>query len=311
MPFYVYDRIRDLGGGQTTLLMKKKTFFLFLTVLLLESCAGKINQIEVSSITLSDQELTIETGSSKVLTVEYQPSNATSRDITWVSSDPRIATVEDGIITGLTPGITVIVAKCGTAVDKCEVTVVVAKEAIDLGLSVKWASFNVGGTTPEAFGDLYKWGEIEPYNGAGHYKWTDDGYDHGKILKYCVDEQYGVVDGKTVLDLEDDVAHVKWGGSWRMPTHEEYNELVDKCTWRWTTRNNMNGYEITGTTGNTIFLPANAQNSSGEYIRGEYWTSTLQDGARHAYYGIFISTIPYKAAGYWRTAGYAIRPVTK
>ena len=91
-------------------------------------------------------------------------------------------------------------------------------EAVDLGLSVKWASCNVGATTPEDCGDYYAWGEIEEKENYdwSTYKWCNGSYD--TQTKYCTNSSYGTVDNKTTLDLEDDVAHVKWGGSWRMPT---------------------------------------------------------------------------------------------
>ena len=95
---------------------------------------------------------------------------------------------------------------------------------VDLGLSVKWATFNVGATKPEEYGDYYAWGETETKNDYSWstYKWSDE---TGNILsKYNTSIYYGTVDNKHVLDAEDDVAHVKWGGKWRMPTQSEQEE---------------------------------------------------------------------------------------
>lgn len=145
-------------------------------------------------------------------------------------------------------------------------------EAIDLGLSVKWASFNVGASKPEEYGGDYAWGETEE---KSKYDWSTYKWCNGSentMTKYCTTSSYGTVDNKTVLDPADDVAHVKWGGTWRMPTLEEQEELLNNCTWRWTTQNGVNGYEVTGSNGNSIFLPA-AGNISGSH--GYYWSSTL------------------------------------
>ena len=92
-------------------------------------------------------------------------------------------------------------------------------------------------------------------------------------------------DTKTTLDPADDAASVNWGGSWRMPTHAEQQELVDNCTWEWVTSyNNVSvmGYVVTGSNGNSIFLPVAGYYidgvllSAGSY--GNYWSSSLREG---------------------------------
>ena len=113
---------------------------------------------------------------------------------------------------------------------------------VDMGFSVKWATCNVGAGSPEEYGDYYAWGETEPKSN----------YTKGncKTMRECI----GDIGGTSM-----DVAHVKWGGSWRMPTREEFEELNDdsNCTWEWTTRNGVNGYQVTSKkTGNHIFFPA-------------------------------------------------------
>ena len=129
-------------------------------------------------------------------------------------------------------------------------------EAVDLGLSIKWANFNIGAFDPTHYGDYFAWGETEPKEEYSweNYKWCDG--DYTKLNKYCTKEQYGIVDNQTILQLCDDAAHTKLGGKWRMPTMEECQELVNMCTWTWTTVNGINGHLITGPNGNTIFLPA-------------------------------------------------------
>ena len=113
------------------------------------------------------------------------------------------------------------------------------------------------------------------------------------MTKYCTGGGYGTFDNKTVLDLEDDVAHVKWGGDWRMPTYDEWDELRDKCTWTWTKQNGVDGYKVTGPNGNSIFLPA-AGWRTGTFLdasgsSGLYWSSSLGGESCNAIYQHFSS----------------------
>ncbi|MBR4118878.1 MAG: hypothetical protein IKK64_02225, partial [Bacteroidales bacterium] len=173
-------------------------------------------------------------------------------------------------------------------------------EYVDLGLSVKWATCNVGATTPEEYGNYYAWGETTPKTTSYDwitYKWCNG--DKYSMTKYCTSSNYGTVDNKTTLELTDDAAHVNWGGSWRMPTYEELEELMDtnNCTWNWTTQNGVRGYKVTSKkNGNSIFLPAAGYrsnsnlNSAGSY--GYYWSSSLytsSSSSSFAYYLDFIS----------------------
>ncbi|MBQ7818234.1 MAG: hypothetical protein IJ341_00900 [Bacteroidales bacterium] len=156
---------------------------------------------------------------------------------------------------------------------------------IDLGLSVKWATCNVGATTPEEYGDYFAWGETSPKT---TYNWSTYKYCNGtstSMTKYCTSSSYGTVDNKTELELSDDAARVNWGGSWRMPTKAEQDELRDtnNCTWEWTTQNGVNGYKVTSKkNGNSIFLPAagyrNGSDLYGAGSYGNYWSSSLSTG---------------------------------
>ena len=154
-------------------------------------------------------------------------------------------------------------------------------EYVDLGLSVKWATCNVGAQKPEQYGNLYSWGETETKQvfEARTYKWY---YNIFYISKYCTNSNYGTVDNKTTLDPADDVAYVKWGGGWRMPTKAELEELVNNCTLVWTKMNNINGCLITskkeGYTDRSIFIPAagfKVQDFSEVGTCGIIWSSTL------------------------------------
>ena len=190
----------------------------------------------------------------------------------------------------------------------------VSAQIIDLGLSVKWASCNVGATSPEEFGDYYAWGEIEEKDCCNWntYKWCNGSYD--TQTKYCTEIYNGNVDKKTTLEIEDDVARVKWGGKWRMPTKSEIKELYYDCTWVWAEINDKNGHLVIGPNGNSIFLPA-AGYRDGDEIRycgslGYYWSSTL--GEFYSSYNacaLNFNHDSYKWRDDYRYYGYTVRPV--
>ncbi len=165
-------------------------------------------------------------------------------------------------------------------------------EGIDLGLpsGILWAPCNVGAKTPDQYGDYFAWGETKSKNeySWGTYKhvqsslYEDDPYDfNGGLTKYCIESEAGKVDNKTRLEDVDDAAKVNWGGDWRMPTQAEAQELYDNCTWNASTLNGVAGYQITGTNGNSIFLPSAGWHTMSDWydagIIGSYWTATLCD----------------------------------
>jgi hypothetical protein len=190
-------------------------------------------------------------------------------------------------------------------------------EYVDLGLSVKWATCNVGATTPEEYGDYFAWGEVEPKT---TYDWSTYKYgtNYDQLTKYCSNSSYGkdgFVDNKTVLDPEDDAATANWGGAWRMPTKAEQDELRNNCTWTWTTQNGVNGYKVTGPNGNSIFLPAAGYVNGGTLrsagSNGYYWSSSLNtDNPNYAYYVSFSSDY-VGWLSYNRFYGFSVRPVCK
>ena len=159
-------------------------------------------------------------------------------------------------------------------------------EAVDLGLSVKWASYNVGAAKPEEFGGYYAWGETE-------------------VKEVYSDENYSYVITESFLPLKDDVANVKWGGEWRMPTSEEASELRVKCKWESTEINGVKGDLVIGPNGKSIFLPECGQLNGTELedfgIR--YWTNTKYTygektarilsttGTCRAYYGLTVRPV--------------------
>lgn len=190
-------------------------------------------------------------------------------------------------------------------------------KAVDLGLSVKWASCNLGASSPEDYGDYYAWGEVKTKRNyeVKTYKWGEWSVLTGSFSKYNTEESYGEVDNKTVLDPEDDVAHIKLGGNWRMPTIAEQEELRNKCTWRWTQIDGVNGYKVTGPSGNSIFLPAAGYRDEDGFnragVNGYYWSLSLHpDYPSFAWsFGFTSSRIGWNI--FRRCNGHSVRPVTE
>ena len=184
---------------------------------------------------------------------------------------------------------------------------------VDLGLSVKWATMNVGASSPEDYGDYFAWGETST---KSTYSWSTYKYCNGSettLTKYNTQSSYGIVDNKTQLDLTDDAARANWGGAWRMPTDAEQTELRNNCTWTSTRQNGVKGYKVTSkSNGNSIFLPAAGfRNDSSLYYAGsicKYWSSSLgtdrPDGAScvDSYSGDVYSNSS-------RYYGFSVRPV--
>lgn len=171
-------------------------------------------------------------------------------------------------------------------------------EFVDLGLSVNWATCNIGASTPENYGQYFSWGETKAKNR----------YDKDNYLHY--NPGYTVIDkdgfevyyperwsnlGNEIHASSYDAAYVKWGEEWRMPTHEEFQELIEYCTWEWKQKFGVDGYKITGTNGNWIFLPAagcitssNIVNQHSESLH--YWTSTSERNNEHCSYQFYGSS---------------------
>lgn len=153
-------------------------------------------------------------------------------------------------------------------------------EYVDLGLpsGTLWATCNIGANSPEDYGDYFAWGETAPKHEytQQNYEWYD--YSRYIFTKYCTYSMYGIVDHKTELDPEDDAAYVNWGPSWRMPTLEQIQELIDNCSWKWTLRNGEFGQLVTGPNGNTLFLPTTGMHDSSiinaDWL-GVIWSRTL------------------------------------
>ena len=186
-------------------------------------------------------------------------------------------------------------------------------EYVDLGLSVKWATCNVGASKPVEYGDYFAWGETQPkdYYGLSTYKWCNGSYD--TLTKYCTDRSYGTIDNKTVLEASDDAATANWGGSWRMPTKAEQDELREQCTWTWTNQNGVNGYKVTGSNGNSIFLPVagyryySSRYNGGNF--GHYWSSSLRTDHPDVAFNLCFHSAGDLGDWNSRDKGQSVRPV--
>ncbi len=322
--------------------------------------AGIKKDIMVESLTFDKTELTMNVGDTYTLTPIFTPEDAVNKSIySWTSTSPQVVSVDDnGLVTALAPGQAQIKAALdeqGTIVAVCDVTVQeevstptlpdpAPDGSVNLGLSVYWAISNLSqsGLCANAsdYGDFYAWGEVEPhytsqdpltwkdglssyYSSA--YKWYNNGRSN-QLTKYCSNSTYwsgtGDMDNKTVLDPEDDAAHVILQGNWRMPTETEWQELIDNCTLTWTDDYNDNGIvgiivtgKKTGFTDRSIFIPA-----AGDYygtnhaVAGEfawYWASNVSENRpdiAKAFSGHWGSA---SVAGNERFFGFSIRPVTE
>ena len=211
--------------------------------------------------------------------------------------------------------------------------------AVDLGLSVLWASCNLGASSPEEYGDYYAWGEVIPYYSDGHsqddpcsswqdrsdhpitagYHWSSYKWCNGSgttLTKYNNSSSYGTVDNKTQLELSDDAARAELGGAWCIPTRDNFKELVENCTSEWKTLDGKYGRKFTskksGYTDKWIFLPA-AGYRTGTYLvgpgsNGYYWSSSLYEGDSSRFLYFSSGNVAYYGKGP-RCCGNSVRPV--
>ena len=268
----------------------------------------------IAPVELSTREVPVVVGNTEKVSI------ISAGTFTVRSSDESIATatVANGnvVIKGVSEG-KVTLTVTNTSTQKSETIVVTSYfdsvtpgDLIDLGLpsGTKWASRNVGAGSPTDYGSYFAWGETTPkesYNWANykHYNWTGR-----SLTKYCTSSSYGTVDNKTTLDLEDDAAHANWGGDWRMPTHEESTELIDKCQWLRVIINGVLGKKCIGPNGNSIFFPASGVRFDDALcykgVDGQYWQSESGDNDLGAWRIYLFDVIRLE-----RYAGLTVRPV--
>ena len=296
-------------------------------------CEVEVRQY-VTSITLDKTSLSV--GRNATISVaSVLPDNAYDKTISWTSSDDAIVSVDNsGKLAAKAKGKVTIkaIANDGSGVFATCSVVSCLPQAVDLGLSIKWADCNVGAFSPEGYGDYYAWGEVEPYYSSqdpltwkegktgynlASYKWCNGASK--KQTKYCPADKAdywdgeGSPDGKIVLEPEDDAAHVILGDKWRMPTDAEWTELRTECTWTWTTQNGVKGRLVTGKNGNSIFLPAAGvwfdTKLYGSY--GRYRSSSLDSGYPSAALGIDLNSDGVSRDYGSRCLGQSVRPVSE
>ena len=257
----------------------------------------------------------ISIGGHVTLKPTLSPSNASTTYI-WTSSNESVATVSYGKVVGKAEGTTTItVWTANSLTATCMVTVVRSNGKddegagnsnsgtvdghgyVDLGLSVKWATCNVGASKPEDFGGYYAWGE------------TVEGGSYSRAT-YTPSTSIST----DIKGTRYDVAYVKWGTNWRMPTVSEYNELFSKCTCKEETLNGVSGYRLTGPNGASIFFPKAGYKEDGKtYNNLRLWTSTprVTDDTRLKAWQAFYSNYSMQTNNNGnRYAGYSVRPVT-
>ena len=188
-------------------------------------------------------------------------------------------------------------------------------EFVDLGLNVKWATFNVGAGAPHEFGDYFAWGETDAKIASGYY-WDFYKYCSGtynSITKYNTKKDYGLIDNKFYLELDDDVAYKQWEKTCRMPTKNEFEELIENCNWTWTTLEGVNGYKIVAKNGNSIFLPVTGYIrglSHIENLSGSYFTSSLNKTVPSESYVLKFTEQTKEMKSMSRSSGNMVRPVS-
>jgi len=284
------------------------------------------SSVAVTGVSLDQTTLSLEEGKTATLAATVSPSNATNKAVTWSSSNTSVATVSSsGVVTAKAAGSATITCTTEDGAKKatCSVTVSGATtgtenghEWVDLGLpsGIKWAKTNVGSSSSYYAGEYYAWGETSVKNTyeESNYKWlkyvSPNVYS---LTKYCTNSSYGTKDGKTTLESSDDIASREWGGKWRMPTKENFEELLSYCTWSLQT-SGTKGYKVTSkVNGNSIFLPVCGSWSSSlvhDTSLGNYWTSSTP-GNKNAYMFEFNLYTTRKINTCYRTYGLNVRPV--
>lgn len=202
------------------------------------TCSVTVSPVSVTSVTLNKYSLSMYENDTETLIATVSPSNATNKTVSWSSSNSAVVTVNSsGQVSAIAAGNAVITVTTedGQKTATCSVNVQSDPYgAVDLGLSVKWASFNYGASSVTSTGGYYMWGDP---SGSG------------------VAMQYTPPSVNNISGTQYDIVRKNWGGNWRIPTRSEINELYSSCTWTSTTVNGVSVLKVTGRNGASIYLP--------------------------------------------------------
>ncbi|MBO4426870.1 MAG: Ig-like domain-containing protein [Bacteroidales bacterium] len=272
----------------------KKILFILAFLAVVASCGkektdkkgGKDNSIK--SVVLSKNLMMIGAGVEYRLAAACEPARDNA-EWEWISDNPAVATVsETGLVTSKKAGETVIRARLEAKEDTCRLVVCALPEAVDLGIAgVKWASFNIGADSGEGVGSPFTWGSTLPNEldkKTPYLVYLRDEMDHPyqRLTKYCPNADYGYegyVDQRTSLEAEDDAATQIFGVGWRMPAKNDFNQLLDNCTWTWVSSKNCFKISNKKDSGKYIYLPITGHTDpSFSQEKGYYWTSDLETG---------------------------------
>jgi uncharacterized protein YjdB len=200
-------------------------------------CAVTVS-VDVNGISLNKTSLKMTQYDTETLIATVVPNDASNKKVIWSSSNPSVASVtSSGLVSAISAGSTTITATTedGGYTATCSISVKAdSHEAVDLGLSVKWSSMNFGATSANQVGGYYMWGD--PTGNA--------------MAIY-----YSAPNVNSISGTDYDIVHKNWGGNWRIPTASEIRELYNKCSWTWSSSGGVSGVRITGTNGNSIFIP--------------------------------------------------------
>lgn len=202
------------------------------------TCTVTVTAISVTGVSLNKSSLTLYEGDSETLTATVSPTNATNKSVTWSTSNSSVASVtSSGRITALSAGSATITVTTSDGGKKATCSVTVKSDphgAVDLGLSVKWSSYNYGASSVTAKGGYYMWGD--PSGTAQPFEFSPPSVS-------------------SISGTQYDIVRQHWGGGWRIPTRAEINELYSYCSFTMTTVSGVSVLKVTGPSGASIYLP--------------------------------------------------------
>lgn len=303
---------------------------------------GKIVEVKTTSSIPLPSSLTLKPGDQVVVDLPNGPGEYSVN-----SSDTKVAraSIDNStlIIKSIDYGLTTILVKDNRIGASVEIVVTVSDSpqrynlcpddhhphAVDLGLpsGTKWACCNVGANKPEDFGDYFAWGETSGYNsGKKHFSWSTYKYCMGTsttLTKYCHNSHFqtfdvypgynGFTDNLKELELEDDAAYKNWGAGWRMFSGSQMVELFNNCTWTWTNQNGINGYLVSGSNGNVLFIPASGyyedDSLNGAMRSSNYWSRTICNDFAYMAQRFYFFPNQANPANTYRYVGSPVRPV--